>query len=200
VVTSLRQELPNLKTFSTLSPLPGFRRWLTSYIEAAATGEEQHPILGAINEAAGLLGTAAELDAVLNTPDWWQNQQVTEVLQETLLSLCARYLHEHREKDQAPLDPVARFHLGNGARIERINWLGDISAKGMRESCGFMVNYLYHLKEMEQNIEAYATSREIAAAKRVRSLLRDDEDEGGQLTRLRRLISLTRGNGSGNPP
>jgi malonyl-CoA decarboxylase len=69
----------------------------------------------------------------------------------------------------------------------------------MRESCGFMVNYLYHLKEMEQNIEAYTTSREIAAAKRVRNLLRDDEDEEGQLTRLRRLISLRRSNGPGNP-
>ena len=198
VVTSLSQELPNLKTFSTLSPLPGFRRWLTTYIEAARSGETRDPMLDAIDEAARLLDTATELDAVLNTPDWWQNQNVTAILKDPLLSLCARYLHEHRDKDQAPLDPVARFHLGNGARIERIDWLGDISAKGMRESCGFMVNYLYHLKEMEQNIEAYATSREIAAAKQVRNLLRDDEDEKGQLTRLRRLISLRRGNGSGN--
>ena len=62
-----------------------------------------------------------------------------------------------------------------------------------------MVNYLYHLKEMEQNIEAYATNRNIAAAKRVRNLLRDDEDEKGQLTRLRRMISLRRSNGSNNP-
>jgi malonyl-CoA decarboxylase len=198
VVTSLRQELPNLKTFSTLSPLPGFRRWLTTYVEAARSGETQDPMLDAINQAARLLGTATELDAVLDAPNWWQDDQATAVLQEPLLSLCARYLHEPRTKDQAPLDPVARFHLGNGARIERIDWLGDVSAKGIRESCGFMVNYLYHLKEMEQNIEAYTTSREVAASKRVRSLLRDDEDEEGQLTRLRRLISLRRGNESGN--
>jgi len=200
VVTSLRQELSNLRAFSTLSPLPGFRRWLTTYAEAATTGEELNPFLNAINGAARLLGTAAEPDAIFKTPDWWQNQQVAETLKEPLLSLCARYLHEQREKDQAPLDPVARFHLGNGARIERINWLGDTSAKGMQESCGLMVNYLYHLKEMEQNIETYATSREIAATKRVRNLLRDDEDEKGQLTRLRRMISLRRGNGSSSPP
>jgi malonyl-CoA decarboxylase len=199
VVTSLRQELPNLRTFSTLSPLPGFRRWLTAYIEAATAGEERDPILSVMNEAARLLDTDAQPDAVFKLPNWWQNQQVIEILREPLLSLCARYLHEQREKDQAPLDPVARFHLGNGARIERINWLGDTSAKGMQESCGLMVNYLYHLKEMEQNIEAYATSREIAAAKWVRNLLRDDEDEKGQLTRLRRMISLRRGNESSHP-
>ena len=199
VVSSLRQELPNLRTFSTLSPLPGFRHWLTTYIEAAMTGKEQDPILNAMNEAARLLDTDAEPDAVFKLPNWSQNQQVSEILKEPLLSLCARYLHEQREKDQAPLDPVARFHLGNGARIERINWFGDTSAKGMQESCGLMVNYLYHLKEMEQNIEAYATNRNIAAAKQVRNLLRDDEDEKGQLTRLRRMISLRRSNGSNNP-
>jgi len=200
VVTSLRQELSNLKTFSTLSPLPGFRRWLTTYAEAAKTGEDLDPFLNAMSQAVRLLDTDAEPDALFKLPDWWHNQQVIEILKEPLLSLCARYLHEQREKDQAPLDPVARFHLGNGARIERINWLGDTSAKGMQESCGLMVNYLYHLKEMEQNIETYATSREIAAAKQVRNLLRDDEDEKGQLTRLRRIISLRRGNGSSNPP
>ncbi len=196
VVTSLRQQLPNLKTFSTLSPLPGFRRWLTSYFEAAMSGNEQGPIEQALTEAARLLNVAAEPEIIFNTPQWWENPLVAAILKEPLLSLSARYLHELREKDQAPLDPVARFHLGNGARIERINWLGDTSAKGMQESCGLMVNYLYQLKEIEKNIEAYATSKEIAAASRVRNLLRDDEDEQGQLTRLRRLLSLGRSNGS----
>ena len=128
------------------------------------------------------------------------NQQVVATLQEPLLALCARYLHEPRAKDGAPLDPVARFHLGNGARIERINWLGDTSAKGMQESCGLMVNYRYQLKEIEKNIESYATSKEIAAASRVRSLLRDDEEEQGQLTRLRRLLSSRRSNGTASLP
>jgi malonyl-CoA decarboxylase len=70
----------------------------------------------------------------------------------------------------------------------------------MRESCGLMVNYLYQLKDIERNIEAYTTSREIAASSRVRNLLRDDEDEQGQLTRLRRLLSLRRSNGTTSPP
>jgi len=198
VVTSLRQQLPNLKTFSTLSPLPGFRRWLTTYCEAAAAGEGHEPILKTLGEAAELLGVAADPDAVFSAHEWWHVSEVAEILREPLLALCARYLHEHREKDRAPLDPVARFHLGNGARIERINWLGDTSVKGMREACGLMVNYLYPLKEMEQNIEAYATSKEIAAANRVRNLLRDDEEEHGQLTRLRKMLSLRRSSNSGH--
>ena len=196
MVTNLRQQLPNLKTFSTLSPLPGFRRWLSSYFEAAANGGEQGPIEQALSEAARLLNVAAEPEAVFNAPQWQENPLVTAILEEPLLSLCAHYLHEPRDKDQAPLDPVARFHLGNGARIERINWLGDTSAKGMQESCGLMVNYLYQLKDIEKNIETYATSKEIAASSRVRSLLRDDDDERGQLARLRRLLSLGRSNGS----
>ena len=200
VVTSLRRQLPNLKTFSTLSPLPGFRRWLTSYYEAAMGAETLGSMGQALMEAARLLKVAAEPEAVFNTPQWWQNQQVVATLQEPLLALCARYLHEPRAKDGAPLDPVARFHLGNGARIERINWLGDTSAKGMQESCGLMVNYRYQLKEIEKNIESYATSKEIAAASRVRSLLRDDEEEQGQLTRLRRLLSSRRSNGTASLP
>ena len=200
VVTSLQQQLPNLKTFSTLSPLPGFRRWLIAYFEAAMGGTTRGSTEQALIEAARLLNVPAEAEAVFNTPQWWQNQQVAATLKDPLLSLCARYLHEPRAKDQAPLDPVARFHLGNGARIERINWLGDISAKGMQESCGLMVNYLYQLKDIEKNIEAYATSKEIAAASRVRGLLRDDEDEQGQLARLRRLLSVRRSNGPDHSP
>ena len=194
VVTSLRQQLPNLKTFSTLSPIPGFRRWLISYFEQAKSLAERDPALQALAEAARLLKVAIEPEAVFNAPHWWENQEVSDLLKEPLLSLCARYLHEARKKDQSPIDPVARFHLGNGARIERINWLGDTSAKGMRESCGLMVNYLYQLKEIEKNIEAYAASKEIATATRVRNLFREEDDEQGQLNRLRRLLPIGRNN------
>jgi malonyl-CoA decarboxylase len=196
VVTSLRQQLPNLKTFSTLSPIPGFRRWLFSYFEKAMGEAEQDSATLALVEAARLLKVSAEPDAVFNTPHWWENPEVAAVLKDSLLTLCARYLHEPRAKDQAPIDPVARFHLGNGARIERINWLGDISAKGMRESCGLMVNYRYQLKDIEKHIEAYATSQEIASATRVRNLMRDEDDEQGQLNRLRRLLPIGRNNSS----
>ena len=196
VVTSLRQQLANLKTFSTLSPIPGFRRWLVSYFEQTLDTAEQETALQALTEAAGLLKVAVEPEAVFNAPQWWENPEVADLLKESLLSLCARYLHELREKDQAPVDPVARFHLGNGARIERLNWLGDTSAKGMLESCGLMVNYRYQLKEIEKNIESYAVSKEIASASRVRNLLRDEDDEQGQLNRLRRLLPIGRSNSS----
>jgi malonyl-CoA decarboxylase len=196
VVTSLRQQLPNLKTFSTLSPIPGFRRWLVSYFEQAIGAAAQDTALQALTEAAGLLKVAAEPEAVFNAPQWWENPEVAELLKEPLLSLCARYLHDLREKDQAPVDPVARFHLGNGARIERLNWLGDTSTKGMQESCGVMVNYLYQLKEIEKNIESYAASKVIASASRVRNLLREEDDEQGQLNRLRRLLPIGRSNSS----
>lgn len=196
VVTELQQQLPNLKTFSTLSPLPGFRRWLTSYVEEARSYKIKTPIMETLQQVASLLNVKAEPEEVFNKSDWWQNPQASETLREPLLSLCARYLHERREKDKTPIDPVARFHLGNGARLERINWLGDTSSKGLEESCGLMVNYLYHLKEIEQNIEAYTHNKKIITSNRVRNLLREDDDEQGHLQRLRRRLSLKRISGS----
>jgi malonyl-CoA decarboxylase len=77
-----------------------------------------------------------------------------------------------RNKSGAPLDAVARFHLGNGARLERLNWPGDFSDRGRRQSCGLMVNYLYDLGDIEKNHEAYAQSRTIIAANAIRKLAR----------------------------
>jgi malonyl-CoA decarboxylase len=200
VVTSLRRQLPNLKTFSTLSPLPGFRRWLIASCEKAMHDSKWGPLQQALIKAAQLLKVDEQPDTIFGTPQWWENPQVAAVLKEPLLVLCARYLHEPRAKDKAPLDPVARFHLGNGARIERLNWLGDISAKGMQESCGLMVNYLYQLKDIEKNIEAYATSKEIAAASRVRNLLRGNEEDQRQLSRLRRALTSKRSSSTTGAP
>ena len=96
---------------------------------------------------------------------------MTAILKDPLLSLCARYLHEHRDKDQAPLDPVARFHLGNGAELNRINEDADTSDKGRTQSFGVMVNYLYELDEVEARHEAFAASGELAVSRQVRGLL-----------------------------
>lgn len=191
VVDSLRRALPNLKTFSTLSPIPGFRHWLESQLESEAGGETE-ALRDALAGAARLLEVEAALPAVIDDPRWTQEPQVSALLREPLLSLCVRYLHQRRERDEAPLDPVARFHLGNGARIEQINWLGDVSPKGMRESCGLMVNYRYRLEEIEQNIEAYATEKQIAATNRVRSLLNEEGVARKNLAGLRRLLPLSR--------
>lgn len=186
VVTSLSHTLPNLKTFSTLSPIPGFRRWLEQLVTDADAAQERDSFAAVVEEAATMLGVGADLGSVIDHPEWTQKPEVCEVLKEPLLTLCARYLHQRRARDNAPLDSVARFHLGNGARIEQLNWLGDVSAKGMRESCGMMVNYLYALNDIKQNIEAYAQDKRIAAAPRIRKLLGEEETRPGPLSGLRR--------------
>lgn len=196
VVQALRHSLPNLKTFSTLSPIPGFRAWLEGQLAREKADENSGSFNEVIREAATLLGIEADFTLLMDDPHWPKNPDVCAVLKEPLLILCARYLHELRSKDGAPLDSVARFHLGNGARIEQLNWLGDTSGKGMRESCGLMVNYLYPLEEMEANIEAYAGHKQIAAAPRIHKLLAQ-ESKQGLLSGLRRLLTPGRGEKSG---
>src|SRR5258706_7237211 len=90
-----------------------------------------------------------------------------------LTRLCAYYLLYAKQDDDEPLDAVARFHLGNGARLERLNWLGDTSAAGMRRSGGLMVNYVYRLDDVERNHEAYARENRIVAARRFGVLAKD---------------------------
>ncbi|MDP6343542.1 MAG: malonyl-CoA decarboxylase [Alphaproteobacteria bacterium] len=171
VVDELRGELPNLKTFATLSPLPGFRRWLQTLLEADGDrpwGETEERRLV---EAAGIDGGAAALRALLARADWYQDQGAQDALQPVLTSLAARYLL-HGRRGQRALDPVAHFHLSNGARLERVNWLGDTSPNGLEQSAGLMVNYLYKLGDIEQNHEAYRGRGKISASAQVRRLLK----------------------------
>ena len=156
VVDSLSHELPRLKTFATLSPIPGFRPWLDRRL---AEGE------------GALLTPAKNLQAVLADPGWAQDAAIAEALAPTLRRLCAHYLLQEKSNGK-PLDAVARFHLANGARIERLNWLADTSPKGLQESAGLMVNYLYRLADIEAHHEAYVAEGRIAAAPAVRSLLK----------------------------
>jgi len=86
------------------------------------------------------------------------------------MALAAHYLTKAKRSDDRPLDSVARFHLGNGARLERVNWMGDTSPNGIRQSCGIMVNYLYKLDELERNHEAYVNRKHVIAARRVEQL------------------------------
>ncbi len=156
VVFDLVREHPRLKTFATLSPIPGFRGWLGHTIEA---GEH------------GLSDEAAEALAALRRRGWHRDTAVATALEEPLLHLCARYLLEAKRGEE-PLDPVARFHLGNGARVERLNWLGDPSSKGLRQSAGIMVNYAYLPHQIERNHEAYVKHGRVAASAPVRALAR----------------------------
>jgi malonyl-CoA decarboxylase len=109
---------------------------------------------------------------MLGDPGWMDDPEEADTLRPTLLALAAHYFLQARSHDARPVDPVARFHLGNGARLERINWLGDVSEKGLREAHGLMVNYLYELKDIERNHEAYANDGEVVASRAVKALLR----------------------------
>jgi malonyl-CoA decarboxylase len=149
VVEDLSREFPRVRKFATVSPVPRFRDWL-----------EANP------ELAGL---RAKLDQHLDQPRWWENKELSDELRQELLPWCARYLLQAK-LGREPLDPVARFHLRNGARLERINWLGDISTVGMQRSAGLMVNYFYRLNDLERNHENYTREYEIAAASEIESL------------------------------
>ncbi|MFD1695017.1 malonyl-CoA decarboxylase [Roseibium aestuarii] len=162
VVEELRRELPNLKTFVTLSPVPGFARWLTRDL---ADGE---------GVAARLLDPADR--TALETGSWLGDEAQGEALAAPMSTLCAHYLTQEKARGNRPLDPVARFHIGNGARLERIHWNADLSDNGLRQSHGLMVNYLYDLKDIERNHESFAATGAVAASSQVGKLLRQLPD------------------------
>ncbi|MEQ9462842.1 MAG: malonyl-CoA decarboxylase [Haliea sp.] len=156
VVMRLKEEMPQLAEFATLSPIPGFRAWLNKVL-----ADEQQSLLPARDTA---------LLTALDSPHWHQDSSLTARLQPLLMWLCAHYLVQEK-RGSAPLDPVARFHLGNGASVARLNWLGDISQKGLQQSAGLLVNYEYDLEEVEEHHEAFLNRGEIACSPTVRKLL-----------------------------
>jgi malonyl-CoA decarboxylase len=158
VVEEISREMPRLSTFVTLSPAPGFAAWLTR--ERAV---ENSAMVSADDRARLTL---------LDQPDWWRDEDAAEALREPLLRAAAAYFLSARTPRGRPLDPVARFHLGNGARLEQLDWLADVSPRGLAQSHGLMVNYLYDLDDIERNHEAYATNRTIVASNAVRRLAR----------------------------
>jgi malonyl-CoA decarboxylase len=151
VAEELKREFPHLRRFATLSPIPGFRRWLDDR-------RKEKP------RELALLARLEELD--------WHQGEVSDAMQRMLLRLCAYYLLNAKHGEE-PLDPVARFHLGNGAALERVNWMGDISESGMARSAGLMVNYVYWLAEVERNHERYFREHVIAASSQVEKLARE---------------------------
>jgi malonyl-CoA decarboxylase len=115
--------------------------------------------------------SAASLLGLLKDDAWWEDPAKAEALRAPLMRLCATYLTGGRSGSKGPSDPVARFHLGNGARLERINWLGNTAPRGIRESYGIMVNYLYDPETIEANHEAFARHGTVARASGVDALL-----------------------------
>lgn len=147
MVEDLKRDLVGLKAFATLSPVPAFTRW----VSGRAGGE---------SEAAQLV-----------TDTGWLDSGQAARARAVLMPLAAEYFLEVKNSEGRPLDPVARFHLGNGARLERINWLGDRSAKGLAQSAGITANYIYNLKHIEDNHEAYVKEGRVTASHLVRALL-----------------------------
>lgn len=165
VVEDLRRELPNLRKFVTLSPVPGFAKWLDRQRAAAP---------------AWLSPGDGEAFDTLRQTGWTNNDEERERLAATLDRAAAQYFLIEKNENHKPIDPVARFHLGNGARLERLNPFGDTSTNGLRQSYGLMVNYLYDLKSIERNHEAFAEAGEVAASSVVRSKLRSSTASKGK--------------------
>lgn len=158
VVQELGREFPKIKTFATLSPVPGFRAWLSGVPEELAA------------TAAGR--AAADALKILDEPDWFKQASTAERVQKHLMPLCAYYL-VHAKSNGEPADAVARFHLGNGARLERLNWLADTSQHGMQRAAGLMVNYQYRLDDVEGNHEVYIKEHRVVASPKLKMLARE---------------------------
>jgi malonyl-CoA decarboxylase len=151
VAADLSLSLPSLKVFVTLSPLPGLTRWMRAEAEAEDTDEERRELLLRLSGASSLVEIEDDAQA--------------------LQALAAVYLIRGKREDGLPLDPVARFHFGNGAGLEHIHTFADLSPKGLEQSCGVMVNYRYDLNTVEANHELYAHRRDVVATRAIKSLL-----------------------------
>lgn len=173
VVDALSREFERLRAFATLSPMPGFRSWLEDRISRGEPGlltGSEHRLLTSLSDGLGAKGS---LKAVLHTEGWHGDPALAEPVRGALTRLAARYIvQEKKGSDGRAQDPVAHFHLSNGARVERLNWLADTSPKGLKQSYGLMINYLYKLDEIEANHEAYSASGKVAVSSGIKELLK----------------------------
>jgi malonyl-CoA decarboxylase len=155
VADELAGEISSLRQYATLSPIPGFSAWLEP-IRTSRSADWLEP------EDYVLL-------AELETSNWHRDEDLSNALKPLMMTVCARYLVDEKY-DGAPLDPVARFHLSNGARIERINWLGDVSEQRLNQSYGMLVNYVYDRRSVIKNHEGYVGNGRIATSSAINSL------------------------------
>jgi malonyl-CoA decarboxylase len=145
VVEEVGKRFPKMKRFVTLSPVPGFCRWLAKQ------------------------DTDIDLDEMRSMART-DSAKTADARRDALLTTCAHYLVKERH-DNLALDPVARFHLGNGASLHAIHWAADLSDKGLHQSAGLMVNYLYDLSSIEENHDSYFDQGEIATSRDVARLV-----------------------------
>lgn len=185
---AVKADLPHLTTFATLSPIPRFRHWLMDELkqpqrqpltatEAEALRCALGGLWGKVHSPQEALAAMVEewVDSVSNgedaVGDAASSVAMDSVAKAILMRLCAHFLTQVKGHNLFPHDPVARFHLSNGASLHRIHWMADTSVKGRRESLGLMVNYMYELSQIEENHEQYATGRKVVYSEAIAQLL-----------------------------
>lgn len=156
VVDDLAKEFPALKNSVTLSPIPGFRKWL------AETWSDTK------------LGAVKKVNEALENEETFFLDETNQSLEKTFRVLLAKYFLEAKRSDGMPIDPVSRFHLGNGASLLQFNWMADISEKGLRQSAGMMVNYKYDLDTVEENHESFVREKVINTTREIRALAKTE--------------------------
>jgi malonyl-CoA decarboxylase len=171
VVEDLSQTLPNITRFSTLSPVPGFVGWLEkqdAYVsEDLLTADDEE----SVRALSSSLNADATLNGLMGVSSWWTSEKIVALVENSLTRLCVQYLNSYREDSLRVLDPVAHFHLHNGATLHRVNWIADNSEKGISGSAGMMVNYLYDPKRIDKNTQDYTEQGTVTLSSAVKDLL-----------------------------
>ena len=157
VVYEIQEELPNIKNFGTLSPIPGFRKWFSSLDE---------------NKIKVILGKFPyESISFLKSADLKIGDTRIASNKDSITKLVAHYLTNEKNQKQRPINDVCRFHLGNGAIIDDIIINANVSEVGFNRSFGVMVNYLYELKNIEKNHEDYINNKRIIVSDRLKKYI-----------------------------
>ncbi|KAF7656550.1 hypothetical protein LDENG_00039640 [Lucifuga dentata] len=174
VVRELQSEFPHMVKFSSLSPIPGFSSWLQGLLSQCRKEGRGSDLLSEqewreVEQATNLAPGAPAMDALrklISTNEWVHSESLAHVLEPVLMRLCAWYLYGEKRRGYA-LNPVANFHLQNGATMWRLNWHADTSPRGVSNSCGIMVNYRYFLNETSTNSALYLQNKVIPASEQV---------------------------------
>ncbi|XP_061577307.1 malonyl-CoA decarboxylase, mitochondrial [Cololabis saira] len=178
VVRELQSEFPHMAQFSSLSPIPGFSSWLQGLLNQyrkegrgfdLLSEQEWREVEKATDSSPGTQATDS-LRKLISTGEWMRSDRLSSVLEPVLMRLCAWYLHGEKRRGYA-LNPVANFHLQNGATMWRLNWRADTSPRGVANSCSIMVNYRYFLKETPKNSALYLQNKAISASEQVLGLV-----------------------------
>ncbi|BES87681.1 Malonyl-CoA decarboxylase (MCD) [Nesidiocoris tenuis] len=170
VVQELQMEFPKLNQFSTLSPIPTFKKWLFEKLTTLENNKEDVPLQQLWIPVVELCGGWKNVKKQLHTNTWVQDEKLAAILEKPLMTTCAQYLYKEKRRGMA-LDNVANFHLKNGAVMWRLNWMADTSPRGMTNSCGLMVNYRYFLEETENNSRSYLENKVIKADEQILRLI-----------------------------